>query len=82
MNQAKHISKDGSVLFVDIWVSPSEYPGQKIFLVTTSDITKRIETEQQLSHASKMATLGQMATGVAHELNQPLTVIKTLSFFL
>ncbi len=82
INQAKHIHKDGNILFVDIWVSPSEYPGQKIFLATTSDITQRIETEQQLSHASKMATLGQMASGVAHELNQPLTVIKTLSSFL
>ncbi len=82
INQAKHVHRDGNILFVDIWVSPSEYPGQKILLVTTSDITQRIETEQQLSHASKMATLGQMATGVAHELNQPLTVIKTLSSFL
>ncbi|MBW1697043.1 MAG: PAS domain S-box protein [Deltaproteobacteria bacterium] len=82
INQAKHIHRNGNILFVDIWVSPSEYPGQKIFLVTTSDITQRIEAEKQLSHASKMATLGQMATGVAHELNQPLTVIKTLSSFL
>jgi len=29
-----------------------------------------------------MATLGEMATGVAHELNQPLTVMKTASSFL
>ncbi len=28
-----------------------------------------------------MATLGEMATGVAHELNQPLSVIKTASSF-
>ena len=28
-----------------------------------------------------MATLGEMATGVAHELNQPLSVIKTASRF-
>jgi len=82
INQAKNVHKDGSILFVDIWASPSEYPGQKILLVTTSDITQRIAAEQQLSHAGKMATLGQMATGVAHELNQPLTVIKTLSAFL
>jgi histidine kinase len=47
----------------------------------TSDITKRLETEQQLIQASKMATLGEMATGVAHELNQPLSVIKTASSF-
>ena len=31
--------------------------------------------------ASKMATLGEMATGIAHELNQPLSVIKTASSF-
>ena len=49
--------------------------------MTTSDITKRLETEQQLFQASKMATLGEMATGVAHELNQPLSVIKTASSF-
>jgi histidine kinase len=52
-----------------------------VLLVTTSDITKRLETEQQLIQASKMATLGEMATGVAHELNQPLSVIKTVSSF-
>jgi histidine kinase len=45
------------------------------------DITERVETEQQLIQASKMATLGEMATGVAHELNQPLSVIKTTSSF-
>jgi histidine kinase len=38
--------------------------------------------EQQLIQASKMATLGEMATGVAHELNQPLSVIKTAGSFL
>ena len=80
-NQAVHVKKGGKPLFVDIWVSPAEYPGQKVLLVTTSDITKRLEAEKQLSHASKMATLGEMATGVAHELNQPLTVIKTASAF-
>jgi histidine kinase len=37
--------------------------------------------EQQLIQTSKMATLGEMATGVAHELNQPLSVIKTASNF-
>lgn len=82
INQAKHIAKDGKELYVNIRVSPSEYWGQSVLLVTTSDITKRLETEQQLIQASKMATLGEMATGVAHELNQPLSVIKTASSFL
>lgn len=81
INQAKQLKKDGSLLYVNIRISPSEYMERKVFLVTTSDITQRLETEQQLIQASKMATLGEMATGVAHELNQPLSVIKTASRF-
>lgn len=81
INQAKQIRKDGSPFFVDMWISPVEYPGRRALLVTTSDITKRLDAEQQLIQASKMATLGEMATGVAHELNQPLSVIKTASRF-
>lgn len=79
INQIKHVHKNGKTIFVNMRVSPSEYPGKKVLLVTTSDITKRLETEQQLIQTSKMATLGEMATGVAHELNQPLSVIKTAS---
>jgi histidine kinase len=75
------VHKDGNILFVDIWISPSEYGGETVLLVITSDITQRLEAEQQLIQASKMATLGEMATGVAHELNQPLSVIKTVSSF-
>ncbi len=72
---------DGGRIIVNIRISPAEYAGRQVLLVTTSDITKRLEAEQQLIQASKMATLGEMATGVAHELNQPLSVIKTVSSF-
>jgi histidine kinase len=83
INQARQFHGNGEPLFVNMRISPSEYPGGKVLLVTTSDVTKRLEAEQQLIQASKMATLGEMATGVAHELNQPLSVIKTASrFFL
>ena len=81
VHQARQTHKDGRTLYVDMWISPVEYPGRRALLVTTSDITKRLEAEQQLIQASKMATLGEMATGVAHELNQPLAVIKTASRF-
>jgi histidine kinase len=81
INQARQFSANGEPLFVNIRISPSDYLGGKALLVTTSDITKRLEAEQQLIQASKMATLGEMATGVAHELNQPLSVIKTASRF-
>ncbi len=81
INRVMHRTRMGGRIFVDIWVSPLEYMGKKVLLVSTSDISKRLDTEQQLIQASKMATLGEMATGVAHELNQPLSVIKTASSF-
>jgi histidine kinase len=81
INQVKHLTQAGRTIFVNIRISPFDTPGRNMLLVTTSDITKRLETEQQLIQASKMATLGEMATGIAHELNQPLSVIKTASSF-
>ena len=81
LNQVRHLHKNGRQLFVNIRISPSEYSGRKVLLITSSDITKRLEAEQQLIQAGKLATLGEMATGVAHELNQPLSVIKTTSSF-
>jgi len=82
VNRAKQIRKDGKSIFVNIRISSSVYLGIDVLLVTTSDITSRLMAEQQLIQAGKMAMLGEMATGVAHELNQPLTVIKTASSFL
>ena len=40
------------------------------------DITDRKEAQLQLLQAAKLASLGEMATGMAHELNQPLSIIK------
>ncbi|MFC1856529.1 ATP-binding protein [Thermodesulfobacteriota bacterium] len=82
LNQVRQVRKVGDPIYADIHISSSEYLGQEALLITTSDITQRLMAEQQLIQASKMATLGEMATGVAHELNQPLTVIKTASSFL
>ncbi|MBU0995194.1 MAG: PAS domain S-box protein [Proteobacteria bacterium] len=83
IDRAQHITKKGTPIFVNIRISPSESSDdRKILLVTTSDITKSIESETQLIQTGKMATLGQMATGIAHELNQPLSVIKTASSYL
>ena len=43
--------------------------------VSIQDITERKRTEANLIQSSKMITLGEMAAGMAHELNQPLNAI-------
>ena len=42
----------------------------------TEEVAERKRIELELIQAAKMATLGEMATGMAHELNQPLNVIR------
>ena len=42
---------------------------------TGRDMTELRTKEMQLIHAGRLASLGEMATGVAHEINQPLSVI-------
>lgn len=39
------------------------------------DITERKKLEQRMSHTEKLASVGTLAAGVAHEINNPLAVI-------
>ena len=44
-------------------------------IVYMKDVTERLKIEAQLIHSGKLAAIGEMAAGVAHELNSPLTAI-------
>lgn len=80
INRAKHLAKEERSFYVNISLTDSDYQvAPKVILAMVIDVTERIEAEQQVIQANKMATLGEMATGVAHELNQPLSVIQMIS---
>jgi PAS domain S-box-containing protein len=45
------------------------------FMIIVRDISQRKKAEAQQLHADRMANLGEMASGIAHEINQPLNII-------
>lgn len=51
-------------------------------LVMISDITNARIQEQKLIHSNKMVSIGQLAAGVAHELRNPLGIIRNSTFIL
>lgn len=52
------------------------YQGHPATLVFVRDITERKMAQAQLVQTSKLALLGEMAASIAHELNQPLNIIR------
>ena len=59
-------------------VSPIQKPdGQLVSVVTWNDVTRMSEMQEQLSRTRRLASVGQLAAGVAHEINNPLAAITT-----
>jgi PAS domain S-box-containing protein len=79
----RHYRKGGKPFYVNINMSFATYRERNVIMVSTTDITEVVEKETQLIQAGKMTTLGVMAAGMAHEINQPLNVIQVCAdFFL
>ncbi|MGA8848359.1 MAG: PAS domain S-box protein [Dehalococcoidia bacterium] len=73
----KIIRKDGSPGFIDASVAPLRNGKGEIigFSGVGRDITERKKIEDQLILTDRLASIGQLAAGIAHELNNPLTAV-------
>jgi len=71
-------AKDDSLYWVDATIMPIKDINGKItgYSAIRVDITeKKIEANKQLQHTAKLASIGELAAGVGHEINNPLTIV-------
>jgi len=65
--------RDGSEITAEIASTIIEFDGAPAVLAYARDVTDRTRLRAQLAHADRLASLGTMAAGVAHEINNPLS---------
>jgi two-component system, LuxR family, sensor kinase FixL len=72
--------KDGSEFPLELSVGELHWDGRQMFTGFMRDLTERQQNQQrlqelqaELTHVSRLTEMGQMASALAHEVNQPLT---------
>ncbi|MCB1742203.1 MAG: PAS domain S-box protein [Gammaproteobacteria bacterium] len=76
------LRKDGSVFPLELTVSEVALPGKRLFTGILRDVSDRRHAEasarmrlSELTHVGRLLELGEMTSGIAHEINQPLAAI-------
>ncbi len=69
------LQKDGSSFPMDLAVSEFRLDGVRMFTGIVRNITDRKRLEEQLIQSSKLASLGELVGGIAHEINNPASII-------
>lgn len=84
--EVKAVRKDGSVFPVWLSVGETKSDSGHRFVGIIRDLSEqyaaeieRHSLENRLEHVSRLSLLGEMAAGIAHEINQPLTAIANYS---
>lgn len=78
LHQARHLrtqTADGRLF--DLSYYPVFNDEEQVVAITVimKDVTEKTKMEAQLLHSARLAAIGEMAAGVAHEINSPMTVI-------
>ncbi len=84
LNSVKYLTAGKKQGLIDVNIAPIMDMDQKLsgFLVLGEDITERKFLEMQLAQAQKLESIGQLAAGVAHEINTPTQYISDNTRFL
>ncbi len=84
MKDFEYIDPEEREHFLNISINP--YVGSSInkrgFLIIASDVTEQKFIESQLMHSQKLESIGQLAAGIAHEINTPVQFVTDNTEFL
>jgi two-component system, NtrC family, sensor kinase len=73
---------EGGVFPIEVTANYLEFDGLEYLFAFTRDISERRMIQAQLQHAQKMESIGQLAAGVAHEINTPTQFVTDNLTFL
>lgn len=71
----RHRKKDGSVIDVEITSHTLTFGGHRAELVMAVDVTEKRDLQRQLMQSQKLESIGTLASGIAHDINNILTII-------
>lgn len=76
VNEYRMRRLDGSEFEAEIAATTISFHGLPARILVIRDVTERKQVQQQLVQTAKLATLGEMAAGMVHELSQPLNIMR------
>jgi len=72
------IERDGRSLTYRMALFPLSFRKQAGWLLTIEDLTERVNMRVQMARMDRLASLGRMSAGIAHEVRNPLTGVSLL----
>jgi signal transduction histidine kinase len=70
--ESRHRRRDGATFPVEISSRAALIGSERMLLSIVRDLSERAEMQANLLHADRLAAVGTLAAGVAHEINNPL----------
>ncbi|MBZ4421984.1 PAS domain S-box protein [Myxococcus sp. RHSTA-1-4] len=75
LQERRLLRRDGTILHVESTSFPLPFDGEDTIVSVSHDLTERNQMQARLMLAQRMASVGTLAAGVAHEINNPLAYL-------